>query len=375
MSAGVWGASPLKNARLGENASLDPKPDAAEMMDDVTVSSGTKKGVDFIFAPIPFSNPTTGAGLAGMASLIYPLSPADAATPPSMTGLGGFYSENDSWGAFLFQRLYLPGGRWRFNGGLAMMNFNYNYYGIGTEAGFDGQSIPVHQRINGLTADALYRTWKSLFAGMTGVWSVSDVSMGGGLPPAGAGPGNGFKSQIGAVGPRLQWDTRDNTFSAATGSFFDGSFKYYGPALGSDYEYNITQLEYNHYWSPSEKHVWAARGYGRFATGDVPFYALSQFGMKSDLRGYVTGQFRDNMMIAVQAESRWRLTRRFGAAAFVGVGEVAPTLNSFNLENLLPSVGGGIRYILSEQNRIVYRIDYAVGKGEQALYFNVGEAF
>jgi hypothetical protein len=41
----------------------------------------------------------------------------------------------------------------------------------------------------------------------------------------------------------------------------------------------------------------------------------------------------------------------------------------------LPSVGGGLRYLLTEKNKINFRLDVAWGKDERLIYVGVGEAF
>ena len=109
--------------------------------------------------------------------------------------------------------------------------------------------------------------------------------------------------------------------------------------------------------------------------GDVPFYSLPTIGKGPDLRGYEYGQFQDKTLLAVQAEYRLELTKRFGVVAFAGVGEVAPELSDYSFDDLLPSVGAGLRYVLAEKNHVALRLDFAWGDEGFAYYFTVGEAF
>jgi hypothetical protein len=44
--------------------------------------------------------------------------------------------------------------------------------------------------------------------------------------------------------------------------------------------------------------------------------------------------------------------------AFAGIGEVAPKLSEFAAGNLLPSVGAGLRFMVSEANQ---RSNYQAG--------------
>jgi outer membrane translocation and assembly module TamA len=80
-------------------------------------------------------------------------------------------------------------------------------------------------------------------------------------------------------------------------------------------------------------------------------------------------------MAATQLEYRVRLKGRLGFVVFAGVGEVASRFPDFTFDDLLASAGVGVRYQISEEHPVNYRIDYAIGKDDGELYFAVGEAF
>ncbi len=50
-------------------------------------------------------------------------------------------------------------------------------------------------------------------------------------------------------------------------------------------------------------------------------------------------------------------------------------MSEHDFHDLLPSFGGGLRYLLSPDNQLNIGIDYAVGKDSDAFYFYVGESF
>jgi len=74
-------------------------------------------------------------------------------------------------------------------------------------------------------------------------------------------------------------------------------------------------------------------------------------------------------------EYRLQLPKRFGLAAFFGLGEVAPDIASFNNDNLKPGGGGGLRFLLAKKNHVNLRVDYAAGLQGGGLYLGVAEAF
>lgn len=89
----------------------------------------------------------------------------------------------------------------------------------------------------------------------------------------------------------------------------------------------------------------------------------------------MAGQYRDKAMLTAQMEYRARLWKRWGMVAFGGVGTIAPEFDQFSWDELLPSVGGGLRYMISGKKRINLGVDFAVGRDTNAFYFRIGEAF
>ena len=81
-------------------------------------------------------------------------------------------------------------------------------------------------------------------------------------------------------------------------------------------------------------------------------------------------------MVALQAEYRRKVYKRWGAVAFAGTGSIWGNENNGEEtfeRTWLPSVGKiyGIK-----EKRINLRLDYAVGvDGNQGVYFGIMEAF
>jgi hypothetical protein len=81
-------------------------------------------------------------------------------------------------------------------------------------------------------------------------------------------------------------------------------------------------------------------------------------------------------MVTTQLEYRLALPKRFGVVGFGGLGGVIPGGNQpFRTKNFLPSVGGGLRFLLSKKYNVNLRVDAAQGKASRTFSFGVGEAF
>jgi len=377
----------LDSVRIGTVSVTPPPGDAtADLAPDLPMplgpaaspggSAANNGKAEWIAAPIPFLKPTFGWGVAGAVGCIYQPLPDQSAAPPWISGVGGFYTQNKSWGLGAGHKMNLDGDRWRllFAGGFA--DLHYDFYGIGSDAGDSGQAVALNQRVGGGTVSVLRQVSGDWYAGLSYLCANSQTrldSSATSLPPELSLQADELDASIGAVGVKLQRDSRNTQFFPTRGSLFNVTASFFDDAFGSDFTFQAYEISYNQYFSLATNHVLAARGYGRFTSGRVPYFALCSFGSKGDLRGYTPGRYRDKMMLAAQIEYRWRITARLGAVAFGGLGGVAPELDEF--ETLLPSAGVGARYVIAKQNNVSLRFDAAWGKNEHAFYFGIGEAF
>ncbi len=331
---------------------------------------------EWVIAPIPFSNPTIGTGLVLGVGYIFPMDESDPLSPPSTVGLGGLYSNNGSKAAGVGARTYFNEDRFRVAGGLGAYDVKYDFFGIGNEAGDRGFSVPIRQRGAGLQLEYLQLWRDDTYFGARYTFTEARVSLDVELPdwwpdilP------DELRSTTGAIGVLAERDTRDSTFYPTDGILLETGVDFYGSIWGSDFTYQAYEAAYNSYRSLDEETVLASRVYARQVGGDVPFYGLSLFGKQGDLRGYTAGQYRDNLMLALQTEYRRHVKGPWGYVVFLGVGEVAPRLAALNFQDLLPSAGVGLRYTLAEENHVNMRVDVAYGKEGGAVHFGAGEAF
>jgi len=326
---------------------------------------------EWFAAPVPTRTPQLGWGLIGLGGYIFSLDKENPETPPSVIGVGGAYFENDSWFAFGGGRFFLEDDLWRILAGGAAGRFNYDFFGVGTDPGDSGFSIPFRSEFVGLKAEVLRRIAKNLYLGLGWGYakSRSEVLLGISLPP-GLRP-EAFDAIISAPELHLQRDTRDNNFYPTSGSLLDIFVQIHDPSVGDSFAYQVYVVDLKGYPSLDEKSVLAWRVQARFTDGAVPFYDLGQY----DARGYERGRYRDRQLVGAEIEYRRHLVWRFSGTVFFNVGQVAPQLGEFTAANWLFGAGVGIRFRLTEKNPLNYRIDFAYGRNGFIVYFAVAEAF
>lgn len=360
----------------GEQEALNsPETQASGTIRGSQTGKATETG-EFVVAPIPLSNPAIGSGLILGLGYVFPLNKSDKVSPPSTVGGAGMYASSGSWALAGLIKLFLREDRYRLTLAYGRGEVNYRLFGVGNAAGGAGISVPIHQGGRALFVEPLVHLKWKLFLGPRYQWRSLGVSLEGqNLPPNTIITPQELNSKTAALGFRVQQDRRDSQFYPENGTLAELVSDFFHPAFGSDLTYQSYWFAFNNYRGFSPRQVIAFRVYGCIVSGDVPFYDLCLMGAHNDLRGYEAGRYRDRLMLSTQVEYRLKLPKRFGLAAFFGVGEVAPTVGKFNADNLLPAGGVGLRFVAAKKNHINLRFDYGIGKDGGGFYMGVAEAF
>ncbi|MCP4903109.1 MAG: BamA/TamA family outer membrane protein, partial [bacterium] len=309
---------------------------------------------------------------AAVAMYLYQL---DEGSQPSFTAVGAAYTDSDSYGWGIAQVAHFKDDAWRLKAAYASFNLSLEYFGTGNILGDRGLSIPYTQDGWFAGAEGLRRIKGHWYGGLHYWYASLTTSFR--LSPQGlvAPPRFAVDSSVAGLGFLVEYDSRDNRFNPHKGQLLDGSWSISNEALGSDFGFEATHVDYNVYHELRPASVIAARGTLCMTPGDAPFYALCKLGQGGDLRGYIAGRYRDETMVTLQAEYRWNFYKKLGLVAFAGIGQVGESLSDYNTSNILPSAGLGLRFKLSKTTGLNLSIDYAVGDDSDAWYFYVGESF
>lgn len=342
--------------------------------------AGGRPGMDLIVAPIPLSNPTLGTGLAGVAVAYYN---PNGEPDPWVTGVGAGYTSTGTWGLGAFHKMSLGGDRLRIAGLLGAGDAHVKFYGIGGGAGDKGLSLKLRDKavmgyLDGQVRIGNSGLFRHLFVGAriahTRVRSTLAIPT-----PDKAQieiPEFELRSHISAIGPSVTYDSRDQPFAPRKGVYVTADWMFGADFLGSDFTHRKLEIKANGFFPLGPRTVLGIRRSLCIVKGEAPYYDLCLFGKDSDLRGYEAGRYRDHASWALQAEIRQQLSTRVGAVWFGGAGGTAASgKDIWKHSHVLPSVGMGLRYLASPENRVNLRMDLAYGRDGAALYFGIGEAF
>ena len=323
---------------------------------------------------MPLSNPTLGTGLARAIVRIYE---PEGSGKPWTTGAGAMYTTRKDRAIAAFHSMALDEDRLRFSalGGYASLPLKF--YGVGAAAGDRGVALNIQQDVLGGRIEGLIRLGRDFHAGLrmraqnvrTRIRTDANNMLGIEIPQV------ELRSTIVSAGPAVIFDRTDAPFNPRNGLLVEAHWMFGMPFLGSDFGHTSATASANIYRALSEATGVAGRISLCAAGRQAPYYDLCNYGQSSDLRGYLSGQYRDRASWAAQAELRQRLWGRVGGVAFAGIGGIAPSLGRLGDTTLLPGAGIGLRYLISRQYGINARVDLALGKDSRAIYFSVGEAF
>jgi hypothetical protein len=177
----------------------------------------------------------------------------------------------------------------------------------------------------------------------------------------------GFES--GGAGLVLNHDSRDSLDSPKGGwSLNVNNVFYRHGGEGSD-NFEVYRADYKGFWPHGEGHVFAVRQNNQW-TVDAPLGAYAPV----KLRGYTSGEYLGKNMSSMEAEERHRIGERWTATLFAGVACLyGAEKRCAKSENLFPSAGVGVQYILKPDKGIVANLEFALGKEENsALLFKLG---
>ena len=340
---------------------------AADTPPPETEAQGTaaKARSPWLFLPTFSSNPKLGNALGAMGAYVTKFDPKSQV---SIFGLSAQYTDTDSATAAAVARtsfredhhritMLLAGGR--------IKNDYDDFLGTGTP-------LKSEDDIRAVLARYLYRFKGDWFVGgqflatnyqMFGQTALDDDI----LNTLGL---TGFEA--GGVGLMVLHDSRDVQDKPSKGWLLNLNNVAYREDIAGDNDFDVYRLDYRGFWTHGDGNVIALRQSNQW-TVDAPPSAYAPV----RLRGYTAGEYLGENMSSVEIEERYRIAARWtatifaGAACLYGAGK-----HCDDSENVYPTVGAGIQFLLKPQQGLVANLEFAQAKdGNSALVFQMGYAW
>ncbi|MGL1889636.1 MAG: hypothetical protein OCD76_24185 [Reichenbachiella sp.] len=328
--------------------------------------------------PMPSYNQSTEWGISVMAMANYYTSSTDTVTRPSLTAVMGFGTTNGSWGTGVIQSLNLKEDNWRFSGRIMYLSINQELT-LGELGKADATRL---MQIVGI--DGKRQIFKNLFAGVG--YSFSGVQY--------KGRDQQSEDKLDQAG--FLNNTRNHGISYSV--LYDSRDKIYYPYKGILFIYGLGQnfsseedkpndfLEHNldlrHYYAlnGNTRHMLASHFTGRFLTGNPTNENFSFYGRNgmSTQRGYEVGTYIDKNLVSLEVEYRYESTlmkEKLGFMAFASAGKVFGEFYDYKDAELLPALGGGLRYRILPYERMNIKFDLIYARDGFTFLFGLRETF
>lgn len=324
--------------------------------------------------PLPIFFYTPETGIAGGVAALYLIRDSISSRASSVTG-DAIYTERKQIILELDGDLYFKRDSYRLLSSIVFQRFPNKFFGIGNYTALSNEETYTPESF--VVRAVLYCRVVSRYnvGPLIRYESVSmrEVDPSGMLAPGTIVGSRGGKSS--GLGIVANWDSRDNTFAASSGSFYQVTGLFYSRSFGGDYNYSDILIDTRNFFEIVPTQVLAIQAVAEFMNGTVPFQNLVRFGGQNIIRGYFDGRYRDKNGIALQAEYHVPVWWRFGVVGFAGVAQVTDEMNHFAMKRFWFAGGLGLRFYWNPKERISLRLDYGVGNNSSGMYVTVTEAF
>lgn len=337
------------------------------------------------FLPLPAVGYSQETGLELGAAVLYSFYADRSDTLVRNSSINGLitFTTKKQMNSYIKSDIWTSGNKNHYYSELRYKNFPFNFYGIGNETLKDHEDKIV-QKLFRLSGEAERLMSRHYYAGVTlnfENYSFSDKEDGGIYTSSPLILGkDGGKVLFGGISQI--YDTRNTNTYTTKGTYIKVNYSYAPDFFGGDnFTGSLIKFDFRTFKSLNPKNVFGFNLiYNTLQGKQAPFYLLPQFGNDQMMRGYYTGRYRDENLLAAQAELRYRFIPLLGASVFGGAGTAYPN-GAFEFSDLKPSYGAGLRYFFNVERGLSVRFDYGVGEkrpGEErqtGFYISFGEAF
>ena len=338
-------------------------------------SFDTSEAIDWGVIPGPFYTPELGIGIGVAMAGLYRPDSQDQTSQNSTITLSGYVSSTGAIGLRFTNHSFLAGDRWRFFLPGMLSHTPTYYWGRGFRAGSDrrNQQQYLSEEIR-FTPRLLRRIAPCTYLGVG--WSLDNMQASGFADRQKTGPEQEPDgAAVFSSGPllSLSYDSRDYLSDPRRGVNASLQYIRYSKPTGSNTRFDSGTVHFSAYHSLDDQRVVAWEVNTVLTQGQVSWNMLPSLGSSDHFRGYYPGRFRDRDILTTQLEYRQSLSWRHGVVGWIGGGTLASAISRLGSERWLPTLGAGYRFAFKPGMNI--RLDYGVGKGSRAFYFQVGEAF
>lgn len=330
-----------------------------------------ERTLDISFAAAPSYTREASFGVGGMATGLYRVDRTDSLMPPSDITLVFNASANGFYSLEARGNNYFKGRKTLLSYEIGFTSRHLDFWGISYDACAVNPTIDYIRQRYKIFADYQYKVHENFSVGGILDFSYNKITK---IDNPDYLEGQDKSYLAAGLGISLKYDTRDFIPNPKRGVHLVIRQSVFPEIVGNCsktlYRTNIIADAYKRLWKGS---VLALDVFGQFNSDNSPWPLREELGGNHRMRGYYSGRYIDNNTVSAQVELRQHVYRRWGFTVWVGGGTVFPSLDKFDMNDILPNYGIGLRFEV--KHNVNARIDYGFGKDTRGFVFNIGEAF
>ena len=335
-----------------------------------------ERTIDLSFGLSPSYTREASFGIGAMCTALYRVDRNDTLSQPSdifaclNASLNGFYVLTVK-GNNLF-----PNNRTRLSYRFNIYRKHLDFWGITSESSANNPKTTYDRRSINLFINYVHRLTHRFYVGGHLLFDYTDARK---LHRPDYLMGERPQYYVTGVGVSAEIDSRDKILNPTQGVYISLTSMFFPKFIGNApaffNQHKLVIDAYTRLWKGA---VLAGDFYAKINSGKTPWTMREMVAADGiRMRGYYMGSYIDNSQIAVQAELRQHIYKRFGMTVWTGCATVFSSLRDFRHKEIkpqwLPNVGIGLRYEF--KHNVNARIDYGFGRHTSGLLFAIGEAF
>ncbi|UJF17157.1 BamA/TamA family outer membrane protein [Vibrio sp. SS-MA-C1-2] len=294
---------------------------------------------------------------------------------PAISVVGGFGTDNKTWGVFGGHRHSWNRDHIRYTGGAIYGDFNMSYYPFNSEnSQLHDYSLDLSMKGYGVMQKLQFRVKDTpLLIGITQLYGGADItSQNNNKLQEALSDHFDYSPTISGLGLLIEYDALNSFLFPTNGGNYTAKYQFFREGIGSDYNYDTLQLKGTQYIPLNEKKNWILGVKSEFNSliSDERFLPPPVY-PDVNLRGISRGRYQGENTITVEGQVMWSITHRWLVSAFGGVGSTARDVNGLFSDNHY-SGGVGFRYLMARRYGLHAGIDLAASEEDSAIYFQVG---
>jgi len=302
----------------------------------------------------------------------------DTSTPKNIFYISTTYSQKKQFNLLFQPTIYFQDGLYRSFSELQYKKWPSKFYGIGMNSSRDisekytSEEIKFKSDFTRIVSDNWELAFCYEFVNHQLV-KLEDNK----LLASGNILGSQNTSTSGA-GLKVTLNSSNSESYPTNGGLYSLQVMNYSKYSGSDYEFLQATLDLRKYVEIGHQHILAFQSFFSSIDGNAPFHQLNY--LNDNMRAITSNLFIDRNVYVFRMEDRffhWNngFKKRLGLVFFAELGEVAPEIAKFNLEQFQFNYGLGFRYSFFLNDRMNARLDIGFGEVKASISMATGEVF